>query len=210
MISLFVSAFLLGVVFNATPGAVFAETVRRGSSGGYPHALAVQLGSLLGDATWALLGLIGVGLMLRTNWLRFPVGIVGSAYLTWLAWQAWQSSRRRGDDLTPGVTSAAGSPLRSGALISLTNPQNVVYWAAIGGALVSAGVAEPRPADYAIFFTGFMASSVIWCFFFAAVVGRAFNSQARWTHFANELCALAFLLLAALSIYNLVQVPIDR
>ena len=26
------AAFLLGLVFNATPGAVFAETVRRGAS----------------------------------------------------------------------------------------------------------------------------------------------------------------------------------
>lgn len=203
MTGLFASAFVLGIVFNATPGAVFAETVRRGSSGGFRHALAVQLGSLLGDATWAVLGLIGVGLLLRTDWLRWPVGVLGASYLTWLAWQAWQSRDRTRDELTSGASSTTGSPLRSGALISLTNPQNVAYWAAIGGALVSAGVTEPQSADYAIFFAGFMASSVMWCFFFAAVVGRAFQNQSRWTRYANELCAAAFLSLAALTIYNL-------
>ena len=203
MISLFVSAFVLGLVFNAAPGAVFAETVRRGSAGGFRHALAVQFGSLLGDATWALLGLAGVGLMLQTDWLRWPAGIAGAAYLTWLAGQAWQSRDTAFDELAAAPASVAGSPLGSGALISLTNPQNVVYWAAIGGALVSAGISRPQPADYAIFFAGFMASSVIWCFLLAAVVGRAFRNRSRWTHFTNELCAIAFLSLAALSLYNL-------
>lgn len=203
MISVFVSAFVLGMVFNASPGAVFAETVRRGSAGGFRHALAVQVGSLLGDATWALLGLAGIGLMLQTNWLRWPVGIAGAGYLTWLAWQAWQSRDAMRDSFASGSTSMPGSPLGSGALISLTNPQNVVYWAAIGGALVSAGVSKPEPADYAIFFAGFMVSSVIWCFLFAAVVGRAFQNRSRWTHFVNELCAIVFLSLAALSVYNL-------
>jgi chemosensory pili system protein ChpE/L-lysine exporter family protein LysE/ArgO len=205
MISLFVSAFLLGMAFNAAPGAVFAETIRRGSTGGFRHALEVQIGSLLGDATWALLGLSGVGLIVQADWLRWPVGITGTGYLIWLAWQAWQSRNVTRVDLVSGGASTAGSPLRSGAMISLTNPQNFAYWGAVGGALVASGVPDPEAADYAIFFAGFMASSIIWCFFFAAVVGRAFQSQSRWTHFANELCAIAFLFLAGLSLYNLTK-----
>jgi chemosensory pili system protein ChpE/L-lysine exporter family protein LysE/ArgO len=208
MINLFVSAFVLGVVFNAAPGAVFVETLRRGSSGGFRHALAVQIGSLLGDATWALLGLVGIGLLLQTDWLRWPVSVVGAGYLTWLAWQAWQARDAVRDSLASGSSSLAGSPLGAGALISLTNPQSVAYWAAIGGALVAAGVTEPRPADYAVFFAGFMASSVIWCFLFAAIVGRAFRSRSRWTHYANELCAVVFLALAVLTLYNLIRTSV--
>ena len=34
LLSLFGMAFLLGLVFNAAPGAVFAETIRRGVDGG--------------------------------------------------------------------------------------------------------------------------------------------------------------------------------
>lgn len=208
MPGLFASAFLLGLVFNAAPGAVFAETVRRGASGGFRHALAVQFGSLVGDATWAVFGLVGVGLMLKTGWLRLPVGIAGSAYLLWLAWRAWQAGRAARDDVAEAASSVEAGPLGSGAMISLTNPQNVVYWAAMGGALASAGVAEPRTADYAVFFAGFMASSVLWCFLFAAVVGFAFRSRARWTRFANELCAIAFLALALLCVSGLLQTPL--
>ena len=63
-------AFLLGFVFNAAPGAVFAETVRRGMSGGYRVALSVQFGSLVGDAVWAILGLAGIGLLLQAESLK--------------------------------------------------------------------------------------------------------------------------------------------
>ena len=41
VLSLFGMAFLLGLIFNA-PGAVFAETIRRGVDGGYRPALAVR------------------------------------------------------------------------------------------------------------------------------------------------------------------------
>ena len=42
-LSLFGMAFLLGLIFNAAPGAVFAETIRRGVDGGYRPALAVPM-----------------------------------------------------------------------------------------------------------------------------------------------------------------------
>lgn len=34
MLSLFLSAFFLGLLFNAAPGAIFAESLRRGIKGG--------------------------------------------------------------------------------------------------------------------------------------------------------------------------------
>ena len=84
--SVLIAAFLLGLVFNAAPGAIFAETVRRGATGGFRPALAVQIWSLVGDATWAVLGLLGVGLLLQVDLLKWPVGLAGSAYLLWLSW----------------------------------------------------------------------------------------------------------------------------
>src|SRR4028118_2062291 len=59
MIELFVSAFFLGLLFNAMPGAVFAESLRRGLRGGFGPAFAVQAGSLAGDLVWAVLGVLG-------------------------------------------------------------------------------------------------------------------------------------------------------
>src|SRR5437667_8498848 len=94
MRTLVAAAFILGFVFNATPGPVFAETVRQGIRGGFRSAFAVQLGSLVGDALWAAIGLIGVGLLLQMESLRFPISLASIVYLLWLAWSSWRGSRQ--------------------------------------------------------------------------------------------------------------------
>lgn len=53
--------------------------------GGFRPALAAQIGSLAGDALWAVLGLAGIGLLLQLEALRVPVGIAGALHLLWLA-----------------------------------------------------------------------------------------------------------------------------
>jgi chemosensory pili system protein ChpE len=223
VLALFLSALMLGFVFNAAPGAVFAETVRRGLRGGYQGAFRVQIGSLTGDALWAILGLVGVGLLARTEVLRLPVALAGMAYLLWLARDAWRASRvnpppaeQSAVEAAQAVLAQEAAPvaatqdeearaaLRAGVLLSITNPHNVAYWAALGSAMGAAGVSDPQWTDYAIFFSGFMVSSIIWCFVCAALVARFFaGADARWSRWTHRACALAFLLLALSSARSL-------
>ena len=177
---LFCGAFGLGLVFNLTPGAVFAETLRRGLHEGYRAALGVQVGSLVGDATWAILGLAGVGLMLQAPVVRLPVTLASGCYLAWLAWlslrDAWEARR---DTPPPSADprAAGRQALGAGVVLSLTNPQNLAYWSAMGAAMAVLGVTAPRPVDYAVFFSGFMASSVVSAFLCAWFVD-AFRRRA--------------------------------
>jgi len=197
MLTLLVTAFVLGLVFNATPGPVFAETVRRGVRGGFRSAIAVQFGSLVGDALWAVVGLVGVGLLLQLAWLRTPISVASVVYLSWLGWNAWQASR---GELAMSVRHDETDhrhALRSGVLLSLTNPQNIAYWAALGSALGSVGVKAPTVSDNMVFFVGFMVSSTVWAFLVAAFVDRAFRRVgARWARLTYRACAIAFLMLA--------------
>ena len=117
------AAFLLGLVFNAAPGAVFAETIRRSLKGGYSEALRVQFGSLVGDATWAILGLAGIGILLQADILKIPVGVAGASYLAWLAFDSWRASLA--EDTPQQQQTNTGGALRSGVILSLSNPQNV-------------------------------------------------------------------------------------
>jgi chemosensory pili system protein ChpE len=204
MTTLFISAFILGLIFNAAPGAVFAETVRQGVRGGFRPALAVQIGSLVGDALWAVLGLVGIGLLLQLDALRWPVGVAGAVYLLYLAWDSWKAASQ--EFSVEGIDAQAHqkSAWRAGVLLSVTNPQNVAYWAAIGSALGAVGISQPTSADYAVFFAGFMASSVAWCFVCAGLVDRVFRrAGVRWAKLTYKLCAIAFLVLALSSLRDL-------
>src|SRR5579883_1692396 len=52
---LLATAIGLGMTYNAAPGAVNTEALRRGLSRGARSALLVQLGALIGDSMWAAL-----------------------------------------------------------------------------------------------------------------------------------------------------------
>lgn len=208
MLALFFSAFALGLVFNAAPGAVFAETIRQGALGGFRAALAVQTGSLVGDAIWAALGLAGAGLLLQIEQLRLPIGVAGVIYLLWLSWSSWKNSAAVPPySLTEEFDTRHA--YRAGIWLSLSNPQNVAYWAALGSAFSAVGVLAPRPIDYAVLFFGFMMASVGWSFFCAALVSKMFSSVGSgWSRTTHRLCAVAFLALALASIRDLAVHPI--
>lgn len=129
MLAIFLAALLFGFAFNVSPGAVFSETLRRGLTGGFRPALLVQLGSLIGDAVWALLGLTGLALLLGYEQVRIPLTLACAAYLAWLGVQglrdAW-SPPLAAEDAGEQGRNAFGA----GAAISLSNPKNVVYWGA--------------------------------------------------------------------------------
>lgn len=203
MLTIFIAAFLLGFVFNAAPGPVFAESLRQGLFGGYRAALLVQIGSLLGDACWAILGLLGVGLLLQFDILRIPLGLLGTIYLCYLAWDAWRSANQ---EFRLEAGKRASHPLVSGAILSLTNPQNIAYWAAIGSALGSLGVQNPSPTHYGIYFAGFMCSSILWCFIGAYIVDvMVAKLKQGWASVTFKVCAFAFLLLAFSSFKGLLK-----
>ena len=118
------------------------------------------------------------------------------AYLLWLACSAWQSSRREVSASLSAETTHRRA-FQSGVLLSLTNPQNIAFWAAIGSALRAIGVTEPTVADNLAFFTAFMVSSTVWAFFVAASVDRVFRRVGlAWARMTYRACAVAFLVLA--------------
>jgi len=206
-VSILIAAFLLGLVFNAAPGAIFAETVRRGATGGFRSAFAVQIGSLVGDATWAVLGLVGVGVLLQVDALKWPVGLAGAAYLLWLSWDSWKAASVA-FTIQNNSDEQSRSALRSGVVLSLTNPQNLAYWAALGSALGALGVSNPGVTDYALFFSGFMLASVLWAVFCAAAIHKVFEKAGhQWVVLTYRLCALMFLVLALNTVRGLFSHP---
>jgi chemosensory pili system protein ChpE len=205
-LTLFLTALGLGLVFNAAPGAVFVETVRQGVRGGFRPAFAVQIGSLVGDTLWAVLGLAGVALLLSLEPLRLPVGIAGMLYLLWLARDAWRMARREFSVDGAAPPQHPGHALRAGVLLSVTNPQNIAYFAAIGTAMAAVVAARPTSADYAVFFCGLMLASVAWSFVCAALVDRVFRKASlHWARITYRACALLFLALALSTLRELVR-----
>ncbi|WP_082537086.1 MULTISPECIES: LysE family translocator [unclassified Aureimonas] len=184
MTELFASAFILGLLFNAIPGAIFSESLRRGLRGGFQPALAVQIGSLAGDFVWAVLGLLGTAALFTLPYIETPLSITGAGLLFWIAWQALRDGLGPMPIFDSALHSQAGrSALTTGAALSLSNPMNVTYWAGLGGTITALGVSNPGWSAFTIFLGGFMASSVLWCFLCAGAIAwtRRYVGSRTWT-----------------------------
>jgi chemosensory pili system protein ChpE len=160
------SALLLGLVFSATPGAVNAESLRRGIARGFRPALLVQLGSLMGDMVWAAVALTGTAVLVQNRPAALLLGIVGACFLLRQAFAAFREAvHGRGEQDVP--TRARGDFIM-GSFFSLTNPFAVAFWLSLGAG-VTATAHTGFPATVG-FFAGFFVGAIIWCGGFATLV----------------------------------------
>jgi chemosensory pili system protein ChpE len=196
MEGLFFAAFGLSVIFAAQPGVIGFEAVRRGIARGWPAALRLELGSLVGDETWALVALTGASLLFQSPWLTLLLSLFGCYLLLRFAWDALMAARTPETEAATPSRKVPTHDFAAGAMLSLSNPQNLTFWLGISGVIIGMGFLDPQPAHVAVFFAGFMSAQVLWCFFIAALVGlgRAVMNptMTRWLNLIAAICLAYF------------------
>jgi len=204
LFSLFVSSLVLGIAFCAPPGIVAAETVRRGLARGYGPALLVQLGSLVGDATWAILALTSAAFLVQSNLIRWVLGVFGTILLLWLSWCAYRDALK-GSFLESRLASGKNDFV-TGIMLSLSNPFAIAFWLGVGTSTVSMIVPEPEFVHFALFFFAFMLGALVYSFFMAGLVSKGKSlvrdNLFRWVNLA---CGLFLSFFAFQLAWKLVQ-----
>lgn len=163
-----VTGFTLGFAYSAVPGAVNAESIWRGFAGGFRPALLVQVGSLLGDLLWAVLGLTGAAVLWASNGWSTVLGVVGAGFLFLLARDAFRSAldRRR---TAPASDPRPRRHLLVGAMFSLANPVGLAFWAGMGSGSM-ATLDDPSAAPLSVVLGGFVVGTVVWSVTVSAIV----------------------------------------
>ncbi len=176
MSQLFVTAFLLGIAYCAPPGAVTAETIRRGARNGFRSALLVQGGSILGDVLWAAVALFGAAFLVQNALARIALGVLGAALMLFLAWNAVNAARRGG--MPRAQSDERLGDFRTGALLATGNPFAVPFWLGLGGGTVAQLNGQPNVLDLTVFFGAFVLATLVWALGMAALVafGQRFIS----------------------------------
>ncbi len=188
--SLFLSAVGLGIAYNAAPGAVNTEALRRGLARGFRPALLVQLGALIGDATWAAFALTGTAFLVHNRPLRLVLGIAGACFLMRLAWSALQEAWAGGLPRAHGRTWRGD--FATGAIFSLANPFALAFWTGIGAGLAATDATTAPVGRFALLFGGFVLGALLWCLCIPCVIGwgRRFVRPAVF-RCINALCGLS-------------------
>jgi len=163
------SAIGLGMAYAAVPGAVNTEALRRGVRGGFRLALSVQLGSLVGDGLWAILGVTGAAVLVRYDSVALVLGLAAAALVFALARTALVEAFG-GGEVRPEATDA-GRPFCIGLIFGLANPAGLAFWAGIGGGVLAYGGDGPTSGRTALFLVAFLIGAASCGIGMAASVG---------------------------------------
>ncbi len=190
LVPLIASAVGLGAAYAAVPGAVNAEALRRGVAGGFRPALLVQVGSLIGDALWAVLGLTGGAALANIDALAVALGLIGAGFLFMLARSALAAAIAERQPAAGAVRS--GGSFAVGLVFGLANPAGIAFWAGVGGGLLSLSGGRAAMDQILLFLAAFTVGAWLWGCGMAAAVGwgRQF-AGARLFRWVNALCGLA-------------------
>jgi chemosensory pili system protein ChpE len=199
--SLFLSAFGLGITFFAIPGAVTAQLVRQGFERGFLSALALQLGAALGVTVWFIVALFGAAVLTRQTLARLLLGVVGGLFLLLLMWRALTDAWRgvavgsgAATDARPvgALRTRVPGDFALGVTLALATPLPLIFWLSVGGAVTPQGDGSAALDELVVFLAGFLLSALLWSAFMAGLVawGRHFLTP-LFLRVTNLLCGLA-------------------
>jgi chemosensory pili system protein ChpE len=151
-------ALAMAVAYCAPPGAVTAAAFGQAARSGWRGALAVELGSVIGDAAYGALALSGLATVLRVPWARDVLGAAGAALLLYLAYQALIQARRARPAPRAAGRRSFWSAFGLGAGLALANPMAIPYWLSFGSAEL-------------VLRAGVLGAGGLWSFFAAFVAG---------------------------------------
>jgi chemosensory pili system protein ChpE len=163
---LFLSTFGLGLVYNATPGPINLETLRRGNQQGFRASLWVQMGAVIGEGIWATITFLGLTWVLRHPLLHIVLGGIAIFLSARMAVALWQ--QRTHTSHVPDTSDR--HPFVWGVLWSVVNPTSMAFWLTAGVGLVSTHDLAPR----LIIFSAFLTSTLLWAVCAAGI--------SQWTH----------------------------
>lgn len=184
---LIATGYLLGWSVAWPPGPINAEIARRCVARGYWAGFGLLLGACSGDALWAILVSLGVGVLFTGPMMKSIMGVVSVGLLLLMgfmflrgAWRAWQ--RDGAEAPAPSKFDSHRASFLLGIVLALTSPWNVAFWLATMGRpeAVSLGTSALLTMTAAVL-AGALTWGVLWSGFIVLFKGKAGSeNSAKW------------------------------
>jgi threonine/homoserine/homoserine lactone efflux protein len=192
-LAVFAKAASVGFAIAAPVGPMGLMCIRRTLTQGPRSGLAIGAGIATGDAIYgmiAALGLVSVSRFMLTH--DKPLHLTAGLFLLYLAWRTLAAQPEAADAAQmPARTlpSRAGPAYGGAVLLTLTNPQTIVMFAALFAALTPPGgfAADVAAATVAGVFSG---SMLWWCLLVAMVAAARHALGARVRRLIDRVAGL--------------------
>jgi threonine/homoserine/homoserine lactone efflux protein len=190
--SLGLQSLWIGLSIAAPVGPIGLLVIQRTLRHGRAVGLATGFGAAVADAVYGAVGAFGVSALVGAlQAARWPLALVGGAFLFWLAWRTWHAA---GPPSGPHASArpALWSSFAGTFGLTLSNPATVLSFIAIFGAMSAGGA----PAAPWVMVAGVLLGSALWWLSLCGAVGalrERFDERAqRWVGRASALMLAAF------------------
>lgn len=170
--SLLSDGFFLSLSLCLDIGLVNVAMISLTLSHGFKPGFWLGLGSCVGDLMYAALALAGMAALLQFEPVRWVVWIGGAATLLFLTWKMAREAlypasappvaRESGDTHAPHPP--ASRSFMRGVLLAMSSPSAILWFAAVGGALI-AKTGATHFSTAPVFLGGFFLGGVCWTVF---------------------------------------------
>lgn len=187
----FSNGFLLSLSLCLDIGIANIAMITLAMQRGYFHGFWLGIGTCVGDLIYAILAMAGMAVLLQFTAVRWVLWIGGSLILLWFAWKMVQNALRPTADLSAGDIGQALSIRQNffrGIFLAMSSPTAILWFAAVGGALISR-MSSSGTAASGWFLSGFFLAGVTWTAVLCAmgsVGGRMLGAKMlRWSYIAS-------------------------
>jgi L-lysine exporter family protein LysE/ArgO len=148
-------------------------------SHGFKPGMMIGLGTCFGDLVYAALALAGMAALLQFDTVRWVVWIGGAIVLLFLTFKMarealFPASAPPVEGEADPVPTPRPPHLRSfmrGTLLAVSSPSAILWFAAVGGALIAKAGAT-GPASASVFLIGFFSGGLVWTLFICTLASH--------------------------------------
>jgi len=160
----FSNGFLLSLSLCLDIGIANIAMITLAMQRGYFHGFWLGMGTCVGDLAYALLALAGMAVLLQYEVVRWILWIGGGAMLLWFAGKMLIAAFKKASD--PDVSEKHHSrPLirefGRGVVLAMSSPSAILWFATVGGALISR-MGPHNLAATSWFLGGFFIAGMFW------------------------------------------------
>lgn len=160
----FSNGFLLSLSLCFDIGIANIAMITLAMQRGYFHGFWLGMGTCVGDLAYALLALAGMAVLLQYEAVRWILWIGGGAMLLFFAVKMLIAAFRKASELNVSETHQYRPLLREfgrGVVLAMSSPTAILWFATVGGALISR-MGQHSVTATSWFLSGFFIAGMFW------------------------------------------------
>lgn len=188
----FINGFLLSLSLCFDIGVANIAMITTAMRRGYFQGFSLGVGTCVGDLIYAVMALLGMAALLQYEVVRWVLWIGGAVVLLYFTLKMLHSAIYDNHSLTmsgSGVMSSHFQDFSKGIFLAMSSPTAILWFAAVGGAIISSS-GDKGFESALLFLTGFFMAGVLFAgvlCFIASQGGRVLGEKLlKYSCFASS------------------------